>query len=352
MSGEVRAFAPGRANLIGEHTDYNDGLALPFAVELGVTVTARPGPRPGTIAARALDLGEREEFETAGLAPDPGRGGWRAFVRGAAGELARAGYEVPAAELAIESDLPRGAGLSSSAALTIALCLSLLRLAGEEPPEPVALARICSAVERNWVGANTGLLDQLASLCGAAGEAVRIDFRSFAVDRVPLELGEHRLVLLDSGERRRLAASGYNARRLECERACRELGLESLRDATLADVDRLTDPLGRRVRHLVTENARVDETVAALHDGDLARVGRLLDATHRSLRDDYEISTDAVERAVARLKEAGAIGARLMGGGFGGSVIGLMPPGAAVPDGARVVSPGPGASVSGPSRGA
>ncbi len=351
MTDLVSAFAPGRVNLIGEHTDYNGGLALPFAVDLGVTVTAGPEPRGAVIEAEALDLGERDSFALTGLRPHPGRGGWRAFVRGAAGELRLAGYEIPAARLRISSDLPRGAGLSSSAALTIALCLALLRLAGEDAPDPVTFARICSAVERNWVGANTGLLDQLASLCGAAGEAVRIDFRSFELTRVPLALGEHRLVLLDSGERRRLAASGYNTRRDECEQARARLGLQSLRDATLAQADSLPNPLRRRVRHLVTENERVDQAVGALRRGDLARLGRLLDETHRSLRDDYEISTAAVETAVGRLRAAGAIGARLMGGGFGGSVLGLMAPGAVPPDGARVVVPGPGASVSA-SRGA
>ena len=352
MTELVSAFAPGRVNLIGEHTDYNDGLALPFAVHLGVTVTAESAPRGETIETEALDLGERDSFALARLRPRLGRGGWRAFVRGAAGELRLAGYEVPAARLRISSDLPRGAGLSSSAALTIALCLALLRLAGEEAPDPVALARICSAVERNWVGANTGLLDQLASLCGAAGEAVRIDFRTFELTRVPLDLADYRLVLLDSGERRRLAASGYNERRDECERARAGLGLESLRDATLAQADSLPDPLRRRVRHLVTENERVDQAVVALRRGDLLRLGRLLDETHRSLRDDYEISTDAVEATVGRLRAAGAVGARLMGGGFGGSVLGLMPPGAVPPDGARAVAPGPGASVTGNSRGA
>ena len=341
MNRAVCAFAPGRVNLIGEHTDYNDGLALPFAVRLGVTVEAERAPSD-EVLAEALDFDEHDEFPL--VSPEPA-GGWRAFVRGAVAELRLAGFELPAARLRIGGDLPRGAGLSSSAALSVALCLALLELAGAERPGPVALARICQAIERDWVGANTGLLDELASLCGAEGEAVRIDFRSFELAPVPLSLGQHRLVVLDSGESRELASSGYNTRREECDLARAALGLESLRDATLAGAESLPEPLGRRVRHLVSENERVDAAVAALCGGDLEEVGRLLNASHASLRDDYEVSTDAVEVTVGRLLEAGALGARIMGGGFGGSVLGLLGPGAVPPDGALAVTPGPGASV-------
>jgi galactokinase len=340
----VQAFAPGRVNLIGEHTDYNDGLCLPFAIHLGVTVAA--DPLPGSdIEAHALDLVESDRFEASA---EPGRRrGWRAFVRGAAAELLRDGIELRPCRLDISGDLPRGAGLSSSAALSVALCLALCAVAGSKPPPRLELARLCSRIERDWCGAQTGLLDQLASLFGERGRALRIDMRGPALQPIPLELGDHVLATLDSGAGRSVAASGYNERREECRAACRTLGVNSLRDAD--GHEGLPEPLNRRVRHVLSENERVDATVAALAAGDLPEVGRLLDASHRSLRDDYEVSVPAVERAVDACKEAGALGARIMGGGFGGSVLALFPPGAEPPRSAVTVEPGPGAgSTMGP----
>jgi galactokinase len=338
----VQAFAPGRVNLIGEHTDYNDGLCLPFAIDRGVTVAADP-LTGGRIEAHALDLAERDGFHLGGDL-DPGRGaGWRAFVRGAAAELLREGVELRPCRLRISGDVPRGAGLSSSAALSVSLCLALCAVAGAEPPERIELARLCSRIERDWCGAETGLLDQLASLFGERGRALRIDMRGPALESVPLELEGHVLATLDSGAGRRLAASGYNERREECRTACRALGIESLRDAD--GHDGLPEPLRRRVRHVLSENERVDAAVGALAAGNLAELGQLLDASHRSLRDDYEVSVPAVEAAVEACKEAGALGARIMGGGFGGSVLALFPPGASPPVGAERVEPGPGAAV-------
>ena len=335
------AFAPGRVNLIGEHTDYNDGLALPFAITEGVTVSAVAFDR-GRIEAVAADLGEEDAFDLG--CPDRASG-WRAFVRGTAAELQGAGFALRGARLEIAGTVARGAGLSSSAALEVALCLALLALVDADPPERAALARICSRVESEWVGARTGLLDQLASLCGERDRALRIDFRSLEVAPVSLDLDEWRLVTLDSGERHSNAASGYNRRRAECARACEQLGLASLRDATLGDLDRLRSPFAERARHVVTENGRVDAAVAALDRGDLAALGRLLDASHASLRDDYEVSTPAIETAVDRLHRAGAAGARVIGGGFGGHVLGLLPPQTATPAEAREVRPGPGARL-------
>jgi galactokinase len=322
----IVAFGPGRANLIGEHTDYNDGLALPFAIEQGVRVTARE--RDGDeLLVRALDHDEEERFATA---PAPGErsGDWRDFVRGAIGELGAAGIALRGGELWIEGNVPEGSGLSSSAALEVALTLALTELAGApETDDRIALARLCSRIENDWVGAHTGLLDQLASLLGGAGHALRIDFRTLDVRTVPLRLGDWRLVTLDSGEQHSHAASGYNERRAETSRARELLGLASQRDATLEDLADLPEPLDNRVRHVIEENARVDATIAALDAGDLAAVGRLLDASHASLRDLYEASTAAVERTVDGVREAGAAGARMMGGGFGGYVLALLPPG-------------------------
>ena len=341
MPSHAVAFAPGRANLIGEHTDYNQGLALPFAISEGVTVRAT-ALADGRIEALAVDIGERDSFSVA----RPGRArGWRAFVRGAAGELDRAGARLRGAELEITGTVPRGAGLSSSAALEVALVLAMLAVSGETEPDRIELARLCSRIENEWVGARTGLLDQIASLCGRNECALRIDFRSLDVRLVALELGDYRLVTVDSGEKHTHARSGYNERRAECARACAELGIASLREATLSMAESLPVPLSWRARHVITENERVDAAVAALERGDMDKLGRLLDASHASLRDCYEVSTPAVEAAVRRCKRAGALGARIMGGGFGGHVIALLPPDAGRLDGAVEVRPGNGARV-------
>jgi galactokinase len=337
----VRAFGPGRVNLIGEHTDYNDGLCLPFAIAAGITVEATAGTH-GTIDAQALDLDERDSFA---LDNDDPAEGWRAFVRGVVAELRGAGHALTPATLAIGGNVPRGSGLSSSAALEVALALALLAHSGVQEPDRRELARLCSRVENDWVGAQTGLLDQLAALCGQDGRAIRIDMRTLDVEPVALDLGDWRLVTLDSGVEHAHAGSGYNDRRRECREARERLGIASLRDADPARAARLPDPLDRRVKHVIDENARVDEAVAALRDRDLERLGRLLDASHASLRDLYEVSVPEVEETVDRLNEAGAAGARIMGGGFGGAVLALLPPGATVPDGALEVRPGPPARV-------
>ena len=338
----VTAFGPGRVNLLGEHTDYNDGLCLPFAIARGVTVQAE-SLAEGRVLAEAADLGEDDDFDAA----DPARDvdGWRAFVRGTVDELRAAGHAVEGARLRIAGDVPRGSGLSSSAAMSTALALALLALAGEPEGDRRELARLCSRVENEWVGAQTGLLDQLAALFGREGQALRLDCRDLSIDLVPLALGGWQLAVASSGHEHQHAGSGYNERRAECRAASEALGIASLRDAPPDAPDRLPAPLDRRVRHVLTENARVDAAVAALHDADLPALGKLIDASHASLRDDYEVSVDAVERTVARLKDAGAAGARIVGGGFGGSVLALFPPDAEPPDDATVVQAAGGARV-------
>ncbi len=349
------AFGPGRVNLIGEHTDYNQGLALPFAIADGVTVRAVCSPAGAAgeqrIQASADDLREHDRFP---LADPPPASGWRAFVRGTVAELARAGFPLRGASLRISGQVPPGAGLSSSAALEVALCLALIDLGSGHRPgatrpavDRIELARLCARVESDWVGAHTGLLDQLASLYGAPDTALCIDFRTLQIDTVPLVLGDWRLVVLDSGERHTHAGSGYNQRRAECQRACELLDVPSLRDAHADAIERLPEPLRRRARHVIGENQRVRDTVAALGAHDLDAVAALLDASHASLRENYEVSTAAVEATVQRLLASGAAGARLLGGGFGGSVLGLFAPGGArvLPDGAREVRPGPGAHL-------
>jgi len=346
------AFAPGRVNLIGEHTDYNQGFALPFAIAEGVTVCAeasRGRSREGErVRAHACDLGERDEFMLVEPAPAPG---WRAFVRGAVSELAGADFPLVGACLEITGGLPRGAGLSSSAALEVALCLALADLGSRALPgrakavQRTEIAHLCARVENDWVGARTGLLDQLASLYGAPETALLIDFRTLGIEHVPLRLCGWRLVVLDSGERHEHASSGYNARRDECARACELLGVESLREASRSAVERLPEPLRSRGSHVIDENERVLEAVTALRADDLQALGRLLNAAHDSLRDHFEVSTPAVEAAVTRLRRAGASGARVVGGGFGGSVLGLFAPDVQPPAGAREVHPSAGARL-------
>jgi galactokinase len=339
------AFAPGRVNLIGEHTDYNQGLALPFAIAEGVTVRAEAQrPQSGgeaRIAAYASDLGEHDEFP---LAEPPRAHGWRAFVRGIVAELQRAGLELTGANLQITGDVDRGSGMSSSAALEVALCLALLSLA-RETCDRIELARLCARVENDWVGAQTGMLDQLASLYGQVDKALLIDFATLQIEPVPLRLHGWRLAVLDSGERHSHASSGYNERREECAEACRILGIESLREAGPDAAARLPEPLSRRVAHVTGENRRVREAVAALQAEDLVALGALLNASHESLRENYEVSTPAVEGTVERLLHDGAAAARLTGGGFGGSVLGLFAPGISLPADAREVRPGAGAHL-------
>jgi galactokinase len=342
-------------NLIGEHTDYNGGLALPFAIAEGVTVRAWVGASSSSVAgprirAHALNLGEYDEFAPA---DQERRQGWRAFVRGMAAELYLAGVAVPDGNVEIGGDLPRGVGLSSSAALEVSLALALLGLAGAPAMDGRELARLCSRVESKWIGAHTGLLDQLASLFGEPDAALCIDFSNLEILPVPLVLDSGwRMVVLDSGEPRELSRTGYNERRAECARACELLGIDSLRaleQATrsqLEAISDLPDVLARRVTHVLGENARVVATVAALRGGDLNRVGELLDESHASLREQYECSTPAVEATVGKLKRAGAVGARMVGGGFGGSVLGLLAPDAhAPPPGTHAVHPSPGARI-------
>jgi galactokinase len=364
------AFAPGRVNLIGEHTDYNRGLALPFAIADGITVRAWSAPSADggepSLRALAADLDERDEFR---LSEVTRADGWRAFVRGVVAELQGAGVPLVGSRIEIAGDIDRGAGLSSSAALEVALALALSDLAAghdraqaapshaREPLDPeragelpaglerMELARLCSRVENEWVGAQTGLLDQIASLYGGPQTALHIDFDSLEVEPVPLRLEGWRLVLLHSGERHANASSGYNERRAECARACELLGVGSLREADRAEVDRLPAPERLRAQHVLGENERVREAAAALREEDLTRVGPLLNESHASQRDLFQVSTPAVETAVERLRRAGASGARLMGGGFGGSVLGLFAPETPPPPGTLEVRPSAGAHL-------
>ena len=314
---------PGRVNLIGEHTDYNEGFVLPFALARRVRCRARRRSDRRLLARSALEPGRLDVLD-----PAPGSlAGWGAYPAGVVWALRDAGHAVGGLELAFDGDLPAGAGLSSSAALCCAVAMACNDLYGLGL-DLVALARAAQLAENAFAGAPTGIMDQLAVLYGLAGHAIFLDTRSLAVRPVPLRLAEHGLALLviDTCSPRRLAGSEYSDRRRSCELAAAALGVCSLRDATLCAVDGLADAvLRRRARHVLTENARVLDAVAVLAGGgDPRLLGPLLSASHQSLRDSYEVSSPGLDTAVDAALAAGAHGARMTGAGFGGCAIALV----------------------------
>lgn len=333
-------FAPGRVNLIGEHTDYNDGFVLPLALAQGTVVAAAPSGRAQSRAVSTVEAG-RVEFDPRTVAPGA-LSGWGAYVAGTVwalrtGDRQTAELELAPLDLWIDSDVPYGAGLSSSAALECAVAVAVTELAGasigDDPGEidRLRLALVAKTAENDFVGAPTGYMDQLASMLGVAGHALFIDTRSLRTVPVPFDTEAAGLVLLvvDSQAAHRHADGEYAARRASCEQAVRELGVAALRDIDAADLDatlsRLSgDELRRRVRHIVTEDDRVLDSVALLRDRRLRAVGPLLTASHVSMRDDFQITVPEVDVLVDAAVAAGAHGARMTGGGFGGCVIALV----------------------------
>jgi galactokinase len=318
--------APGRVNLIGEHTDYNEGFVLPFALAQGVraAVSRRDD---GVLELRSRQVPDAPATVAVGQLTPGTPAGWAAYPAGAAWALRQAGYPVGGASIAVDADLERGAALSSSAALECATALALTELNGLSVPRP-ELAALARRGENDFVGVPSGIMDESASLLCRAGHALLLDCRSGQTSDVPLDLAVAGLVLLviDTGVRHALADGRYAARRRSCEQAARALGVPSLRDVAggAAQVERLADPvLRRRARHVVTENARVLEAVELLRAGDIAGCGPLLTASHASLRDDFEVSWPEADLAVEAATTGGALGARMTGGGFGGSVIAL-----------------------------
>jgi galactokinase len=319
--------APGRVNLIGEHTDYNEGFVLPFALRQGVRAAV------SRRVDGVLELRSRQTPDRSATVPldtlGPGKpAGWAAYPAGAAWALLDAGCAVGGASIAIDADLERGAALSSSAALECATALALTELYGLSVQRP-ELAALAQRGENEFVGVPSGIMDQSASLLCEEGHALLLDCRSNESSAVPLDLAAAGLVLLvvDTRVRHALSDGRYAERRRSCEEAARALGVPSLRDVTgnLAAVERIGDPvLRRRARHVVTENARVLETVGLLWAGEAARCGPLLTASHVSLRDDFEVSWPQADAAVEAAAAGGALGARMTGGGFGGSVIALV----------------------------
>jgi galactokinase len=330
-----RAVAPGRVNLIGEHTDYNEGFVLPVAIHLHTSVDLEPRiDRRVTVASQGFGaasyrLGEERRARD-----------WADHVRGVTWAIAESGLRIGGFDAHITSDVPPGAGLGSSAALSVALLRALDDAYGLDV-NGIGLALLAQRGEREIVGANVGVMDQLAASLGRDDEALFIDTRSMDIRRIALP-DEVALVVVDSGIAHQHSQGAYNAIREECARAASLLGLRALRDATVADARRLEPAhaeLARRVRHVVSEDERVMEFVHALGAKDLVACGRLLDASHASLRDDYAVSLPEIDLLASSLREQeGVYGARLVGGGFGGSVLALAAPERAAKAAAQAVT--------------
>jgi galactokinase len=324
-----RYRAPGRVNLIGEHTDYNDGFVMPVAIDRYTTVVARLRTDRRVFARSDgydrpvdIDLGD----------PGPPAGAWSDYVRGVVAVLERSGQALHGADLSFASDVPAGAGLSSSAALEVAAGFALLSLSGRSI-DRTALALACQQAEHEYAGTRCGLMDQFIACHGRAGHAVLLDTRTLDAVWLPLP-PDIQVVVCNTMTRHALASDGYNERRADCEAAVRALAvrlprIRALRDVSYADLeanrDVLPDEVYRRCRHVVTENARTLSAADALRDGEIARFGVLMGASHASLRDDYEVSTRELDTLVDVAMEAdGTIGARMTGGGFGGCTVNLV----------------------------
>ena len=334
--------APGRVNLIGEHTDYNDGFVLPMAIDRAVWIALRPR-NDRIVSIHSVDFDEQGEFSLDGLPasgtkPRPavpsnatnGRGfvsGWIEYVKGTAWSLQDSGRRLSGWEGVLAGDVPLGAGLSSSAALEMAAARAMAA-AAQLPWAPAEMALLGQRAENRWVGVNCGIMDQLISAAGRAGDALLIDCRSLHVEPAPLPPGTA-VVVLDTATRRGLVDSAYNQRRSQCEEAARAMNVAALRDATLDLLDRSADKLDpvvfRRARHVIAENDRTLRAADAMRRGDALELGRLMQQSHRSLRDDYEVSSDALNAMVECASEHGAcFGARMTGAGFGGCAVALV----------------------------
>jgi galactokinase len=323
------ARAPGRVNLIGEHTDYNDGFVLPMAIDRAVWVVGR-SRRDRTVAVYSLYFDARREFELDGLARGAG-GEWIEYVRGVAWALQERGHALRGWEGVTAGDVPVGAGLSSSAAVEMATARAFHASSGFAW-EPREMALLGQRAENEWVGVNSGIMDQMISASGVEGHALLIDCRSLEARPVPLPPGTS-VVILDTSTRRGLVGSAYNERRAACEAAAAFFGVPALRDVDVATLEARApamDPVSlRRARHVVTENARTLEAAEAMARGDAATMGRLMNASHASLRDDFEVSRRELD-VIVELAQGrdGCHGARMTGAGFGGCAVALVETGA------------------------
>jgi galactokinase len=323
--------APGRVNLIGEHTDYNEGFVLPIAVDRQ-TVVAATTSELEVIRVHSINLGEHAEVDLS-RPHSPAQNHWVEYVEGVARVLKDQGFPITGADLVINSDVPIGSGLSSSAALEISVGFALLKLTGKEV-DLLTLALAAQKAEHVYAGAKVGLMDQLASAFGKKQHALLIDCRSLERTFIKLEIGDAVVVVCDTNVRHKLAASEYNQRREECERGVEILRqylphIRALRDVSVSDFKAyesvLPEPIRQRCRHVVYENERTLRAAEALRNGDLAEFGRLMKQSHESLRYDYEVSSRELDVMVeVALAQKGVIGARMTGGGFGGCTVNIV----------------------------
>jgi galactokinase len=323
--------APGRVNLIGEHTDYNEGYVLPIAIERDIRFAVR-ARRDRIVTLYSLNFDQESRIDLDAVTPDP-QTPWSNYIRGMAVELTGAGYLLHGMDGVIEGNIPIASGLSSSAAMEIAAGLSFCAVSKQEV-EPPELALLAQQAENNFLGVRVGIMDQFVSRMGHPGRAVFLDCRSLAYELIPVPAEEYLFVVADSRQSRKLAGSAYNERRAQCEAAVQALRSRlshvcSLRDVCPDDLirhgDVLEDVLLRRARHVVTENQRVLDAVAALRANDLVRFGVLMNESHDSLRDDYEVSSAALDALVAAARgQDGCLGSRLTGAGFGGCTVSLV----------------------------
>ncbi len=316
--------APGRVNLIGEHTDYNDGYVMPLAIDRAVWIAARPR-QDDYVTLWSMDFKQMAEFSLTEIVKRENM--WIEYVQGVAWALQEADCALKGWDGVIAGDVPIGAGLSSSAATELASARMFCAVAGVAW-DGVEMAKLCQKVENQWVGVNTGIMDQMISANGVADHAVLIDCRWLTLQPVPLPSGTA-IVVLDTATRRELVTSEYNVRRQQCETAANFFNVPALRDVTLPQLeavkDLLDDVVYRRARHIVTENQRTLDAADAMRAGDAVTLGQLMYASHVSLRDDFEVSSDGLNLIVECAREHDAcIGARMTGGGFGGCAVALV----------------------------
>jgi len=324
--------APGRVNLIGEHTDYNEGFVLPMAIERRTYVAGAPNGS-SRVRVKSLTVGQSFDFDLERPGPKR-RGTWLDYVEGTARALLDRGLPVVGCDLLIDSRVPTGAGVSASAALELSVGIALSMLGGTADPDRVKLALAGQAAEHQYVGTMCGIMDQYIAAMGKAGAALLIDCRSLETTSVPLQLGDVSVLICDTRVKHELSSSEYNLRRAECLRASNILakslpGVRSLRDVSPADFAKFATELPgvvrSRCRHVVTENARTLAAVTALTAGDLHQAGKLMSESHVSLRDDYQVSCEELDVAVdVASAETGVYGSRMTGGGFGGSTVSLV----------------------------
>jgi len=317
------ARAPGRVNLIGEHTDYNDGFVLPMAIDRAVWIALRPRD-DRRVVAHSLDIGGQVEFF---LNDKTRQDSWGDYIAGVAWALQKDGYELLGWEGVLSGDVPNGAGLSSSAAVELATARAFAAVSKLDW-EPARMAKICQRAENQWVGVNSGIMDQMVSAAASQGHALFLDCRSLEYEQVSLP-DEVAVAVMDTSTRRGLVDSAYNERRAQCEAAAEFFGVPALRDVSLETFykkcNELEDMVMRRARHIITENQRVLDAVAAMRAGDVQGLGKLFNESHASLRDDFEVTNEALNQIVDRAQTHPACyGARMTGAGFGGCAVALV----------------------------